>query len=104
MDLHLRDVKTPRVLAAMQRVDRKQFVPLEVAARAYEDKALPIGWGQTISQPYIVALMSDRLALEGVERVLEVGTGSGYQAAILGELAREVYTIEIVPDLAEQAK
>jgi len=96
----LREVKDPRVLAAMRKVERGRFIPEEARASAYEDRALPIGFGQTISQPYIVALMSELLELKGPERVLEIGTGSGYQAAILGELAKEVYTLEIVPELA----
>jgi len=102
--LVLRGVKDPRVLEAMRRVDRTSFVPEPMQPHAYEDRALPIGYGQTISQPYIVALMSELLELQGHERVLEVGTGSGYQAAILGELAGEVYTIEIIPELAERSK
>lgn len=98
-----RGVKDLRVLAAMRKVERHRFVPAGVRARAYEDVPLPIGYGQTISQPYIVALMSELLELKGNERVLEVGTGSGYQAAILAELAQDVFTIEILPDLARTA-
>ena len=98
-----RGIADPRVLAAMRAVPREQLVPEDVRASAYEDRPLPIGHGQTISQPYIVAEMSAQLELSGDERVLEIGTGSGYQAAILGELAREVYTIEIVEPLAERA-
>lgn len=99
-----RGVKDPRVLSAMVKVERHLFVPKEFQSSAYSDQPLPIGEGQTISQPYIVALMTELLELKGEERVLEVGTGSGYQAAILGELAKEVYTIEIVETLASSAK
>jgi protein-L-isoaspartate(D-aspartate) O-methyltransferase len=102
--IELRGVKDPQVLAAMRKVAREAFVPEEIRPFAYDDRALPIGYGQTISQPYIVALMSELLELRGTEQVLEIGTGSGYQAAILGELAKEVYTVEIVPELAEQSK
>ena len=98
-----RGIRDPRVLEAMRRVERHQFVPAGVRPFAYVDGPLPIGEGQTISQPYIVALMTELLDLKGAERVLEIGTGSGYQAAILGEIARDVYTIEIVPSLAEGA-
>ncbi|MFB3883700.1 MAG: protein-L-isoaspartate(D-aspartate) O-methyltransferase [Thermodesulfobacteriota bacterium] len=98
-----RGVKDARVLSAMLKVERHLFVPKDLEASAYMDQPLPIGEGQTISQPYIVALMTELLELEGGEKVLEVGTGSGYQAAILGELAREVYTIEIVEKLASSA-
>jgi protein-L-isoaspartate(D-aspartate) O-methyltransferase len=89
-----RGVRAPRVLAAMRTVRREDFVPAELAGSAYEDAPLPIAEGQTISQPYIVAVMMEALELMGLERVLEVGTGSGYAAAVLAELAREVYTIE----------
>jgi protein-L-isoaspartate(D-aspartate) O-methyltransferase len=99
-----RGVSDRRVLAAMRKVPREHFVPADVAPLAYTDQPLPIGHGQTISQPYIVAYMSEALQIAETEKVLEIGTGSGYQAAILGELAREVYTIEIVPDLAERAR
>ena len=88
----------------MARVDRARFVPPELRAHAYEDVALPIGHEQTISQPTMVELLVDALELRGDEKVLDVGTGSGYQAAILGELAREVHTIERIPELAEQAR
>ncbi|HWR98571.1 MAG TPA: protein-L-isoaspartate(D-aspartate) O-methyltransferase [Candidatus Methanoperedens sp.] len=98
-----RDVRDPRVLAALRAVPRHRFVPADWLAEAYEDHPLPIGEGQTISQPYIVALMSELLVLRGGERVLEVGTGSGYQAAVLAELAGEVYSIEILEPLARQA-
>ncbi len=99
-----RDITDPRVLAAMGSIIRQAFVPADQRAAAYGDHALPIGRGQTISQPYIVALMTQLLALRGDERVLEVGTGSGYQAAVLAQLAREVYSIEIDPVLAEHAR
>jgi protein-L-isoaspartate(D-aspartate) O-methyltransferase len=88
----------------MQRIDRARFVPGELAARAYDDAALPIGHEQTISQPTMVALLVEALQLDGDERVLDIGTGSGYQAAILAELAAEVYTVERIPALAEQAR
>jgi protein-L-isoaspartate(D-aspartate) O-methyltransferase len=101
--LQRRDIYDPRVLGAMQRVPRHFFVPQEQEHLAYADGPLPIGGGQTISQPYIVALMTQMLDLTGDEKVLEVGTGSGYQAAILGSLAREVHTIERDPDLARHA-
>lgn len=99
-----RGVKDPRVLSAMLKVERHLFVPQEYQSLAYNDQPLPIGEGQTISQPYIVALMTELLELKGEEKVLEVGTGSGYQAAILAELAKEVYTIEIIETLANSAK
>ena len=95
-----RGVRDPRVLDAMRRVPRHLFVPGADRAEAWADRPLPIGHGQTISQPYMVALMSEALGLRGRERVLEVGTGSGYQAAVLGELAAEVFTIERIPELA----
>jgi len=99
-----RGIEDPRVLGAMLRVKRHLFVPSNVRHLAYEDCPVPIGEGQTISQPYIVALMTELLALKGSERVLEIGTGSGYQAAVLGELVREVYTIEILEPLARQSE
>jgi protein-L-isoaspartate(D-aspartate) O-methyltransferase len=99
-----RDIRDERVLAAMERVPRELFVPEALADRAHDDAALPIGWGQTISQPYMVARICEELALRGDERVLDVGTGSGYQAAVLAELAGEVVTIERVPELAAQAR
>lgn len=99
-----RGVKDPHVLSAMLKVERHLFVPKEFQSSAYSDQPLPIGEGQTISQPYIVGLMTELLELKGGERVLEVGTGSGYQAAILGELAKEIYTIEIIQPLASSAK
>ena len=95
-----RNITDARVLEVMERVPRHLFVPPEYRSQAYADHPLPIGQGQTISQPYIVALMTQELNLMPHERVLEVGTGSGYQAAVLGELVKEVYTIEIVPELA----
>jgi protein-L-isoaspartate(D-aspartate) O-methyltransferase len=98
-----RGVRDPAVLAALRAVPRHRFVDPEDRARAYADHPLGIGHGQTISQPYIVGLMSAALALRPGDRVLEVGTGSGYQAAVLARLARDVYTIEIVPALAERA-
>ncbi len=99
-----RGVRDPRVLAAMQQVPRHSFVPAASLEEAYGDFPLPIGHGQTISQPYIVAYMTERLGLHGDEKVLEIGTGSGYQAAILGLLAREVHTVERIPALAEAAR
>jgi protein-L-isoaspartate(D-aspartate) O-methyltransferase len=99
-----RDVVDERVLAAMERVPRELFVPEDLRERAYDDAALPIGAGQTISQPYMVARICEALALRGDEHVLDVGTGSGYQAAVLAELAAEVDTIERIPELAEQAR
>jgi len=99
-----RGIKDGRVLEVMGKVPRHEFVPEKYRPFAYGDYPLPIGEGQTISQPYIVALMTECLNLEGDERVLEVGTGSGYQAAILSELAREVYTIEILEPLAKRAE
>jgi protein-L-isoaspartate(D-aspartate) O-methyltransferase len=102
--LRRRDVEDERVLQAMERVPRELFVPPELRDHAYDDAALPIGAGQTISQPYMVARICEALALRGRERVLDVGTGSGYQAAVLAELAREVDTIERIPELAERAR
>jgi protein-L-isoaspartate(D-aspartate) O-methyltransferase len=99
-----RDVVDERVLAAMERVPRELFVPERLQRRAYEDAALPIAEGQTISQPYMVARIAEALALTGNEHVLDVGTGSGYQAAVLAELADEVDTIERIPALAELAR
>ncbi len=98
-----RGVRDPKTLAAMRKVPRHLFVPLAAVAQAYEDYPLPIGHGQTISQPYIVGFMTEALGLAGGETVLEVGTGSGYQAAVLAEIAARVYTIEIVAPLAEEA-
>ena len=98
------EIRDKRVLAAMSRIPRELFVPPEEQRLAYEDQPLPIGHDQTISQPFIIALMTEALELKGDEKVLEVGTGSGYQAAILAELCRLVITIERVPTLAESAK
>jgi len=103
LQLYRRGIADERVLAAMGRVPRELFVPAEVREAAYADAALPIGDGQTISQPYMVALICEQLALHGTERVLDVGTGSGYQAAVLAELAAEVHTIERIPELAQRA-
>ena len=102
--LRARDVVDERVLAAMERVPRELFVPQEPARKAYADAALPIGHEQTISQPYMVARICEVLGLTGSERVLDVGTGSGYQAAVLAELAADVHTIERIPELADQAR
>jgi protein-L-isoaspartate(D-aspartate) O-methyltransferase len=99
-----RDIKDQRVLAAMAKVPREEFIPVDARGDAYEDGPLPIGYDQTISQPYIVAFMTEQLGLKPSDRVLEVGSGSGYQAAILAELVAEVYTIEIVEPLANTAK
>ncbi len=99
-----RGLKEPRLLAAMEAVPRHLFVPEEFRHVAYGDHPLPIGFEQTISQPYIVALMISLLNLRGSERVLEVGTGSGYQAALLAHLAAEVHTVEIIPELAERSR
>jgi protein-L-isoaspartate(D-aspartate) O-methyltransferase len=99
-----RGVTDTRVLDAMRSVPRERFVPPELRAQAYEDGPLPIGAGQTISQPYIVAYMTEALEVAPTHKVLEVGTGSGYQAAVLSGLVREVYTIEIVPELARRAE
>lgn len=98
------EIKEERVLAAMSRIPRELFVPAASRHLAYEDRPLPIGWKQTISQPYIIALMTQALELTGNEKVLEIGTGSGYQAAILAELASQVITVERVPPLAEAAQ
>jgi protein-L-isoaspartate(D-aspartate) O-methyltransferase len=99
-----RGVSDPATLAAMRKVPRWEFVPANIKDRTFEDNPLAIGEGQTISQPYIVAYMTEALKLEADDKVLEVGTGSGYQAAILGVIAADVYTIEIVPPLAEDAR
>jgi protein-L-isoaspartate(D-aspartate) O-methyltransferase len=98
-----RGIRDERLLRAMRRVGRHLFMPEGARGSAYEDRAVPIGEGQTISQPFMVAIMTQLLELTGSEKVLEIGTGSGYQAAILGELAQEVYTIERNEDLAEKA-
>jgi protein-L-isoaspartate(D-aspartate) O-methyltransferase len=99
-----RGVRDPRVLDAMRTVPRERFVPPPLVANAYDDGPLSIGAGQTISQPYIVAYMTEALRVDPSHKVLEVGTGSGYQAAVLSELVREVYTVEIVPELARRAE
>jgi protein-L-isoaspartate(D-aspartate) O-methyltransferase len=98
-----RDITDQRVLKAMAEVPRHRFVPASLWPQAYEDYPLPIGLDQTISQPYVVAFMTQALKLEGNERVLEIGTGSGYQAAVLARLCKEVYSIEIIPDLSKRA-
>ena len=102
--LRSRGIHDERVLAAMERVPRELFVPAELREVAYEDAALPLGAGQTVSQPYVVAFICQGLALRGGERVLDVGTGSGYQAAVLAELAGEVHSIERIAQLAEGAR
>ncbi|MGB9715392.1 MAG: protein-L-isoaspartate(D-aspartate) O-methyltransferase [Thermodesulfovibrionales bacterium] len=99
-----RGIRDERVLKAMKKVPRHLFVDEEIQYKAYDDMALPIGEGQTISQPYMVAIMTELLELKGNEKVLEVGTGSGYQAAILAELSREIYTVDRIPALVEKAK
>lgn len=102
--LQRRGIKNSDVLRVMQRVPRERFVPESARAHAYEDRAFSIGYQATISQPYIVALMTELLDVKPSHKVLEIGTGSGYQAAILNELVREVYSIEIVPELATRAR
>jgi protein-L-isoaspartate(D-aspartate) O-methyltransferase len=102
--IETRGVRDARTLAAMRKVRRHLFVPPALVEEAYDDHPLPIGHGQTISQPYIVAFMTEALRLEGGETVLEIGTGSGYQAAVLAEIAAHVYSIEIVPALADEAR
>jgi protein-L-isoaspartate(D-aspartate) O-methyltransferase len=99
-----RGISDKLVLDAMKKVPRHKFLPKELEASAYEDFALPIGEGQTISQPYMVAIMTEKLGLSGGEKVLEIGTGSGYQSAVLAEIAKEVYSIEMVPSLAERSR
>jgi len=99
-----RGVRDPKVLAAMRKVPRHLFVPSRYRKDSYDDRPLPIGQSQTISQPYVVAKMTELLELKGGEKVLEIGTGSGYQAAVLAEIAGEVFTIEIVPELGKSAK
>jgi len=101
--IEARGVRDPRVLAAMRGVPRHRFVPGRLYAQAHADHPLPIGAGQTISQPYIVAAMAEALDLTGSERVLEVGSGSGYMAAVLSALCRDVYAVELEPELAERA-
>jgi protein-L-isoaspartate(D-aspartate) O-methyltransferase len=102
--IEARGIRDARTLAAMRKVPRHELVPADVRGRAYADSPLPIGHRQTISQPYIVAFMTEALGLRGGEKVLEVGTGSGYQAAVLAEIAALVYTIEIVAPLADRAR
>ena len=102
--IEARGVRDERVLAALRQVPRHRFVPEDLVQAAYEDGPLPIGHGQTISQPYIVAVMTELLAPGPDDVVLDVGTGSGYQAAVLSRLARRVYSIEIVPELAQSAR
>lgn len=102
--IQIRGVDDPRVLAAMRRVPRHRFVPQALWDQAYNDYPLPIGEDQTISQPYIVALMTEALELQAGDRVLEIGTGSGYQAAVLAELAAQVYSIDRLASLAEKAR
>ncbi|HET9468160.1 MAG TPA: protein-L-isoaspartate(D-aspartate) O-methyltransferase [Vicinamibacterales bacterium] len=102
--IRARDVQDAAVLQAMRRVPRHLFVPDDMRPYAYDDRPLPIGRGQTISQPYIVGYMTQALQLQPSHKVLEIGTGSGYQAAVLAELVKQVYSIEIVPDLAEGAR
>jgi protein-L-isoaspartate(D-aspartate) O-methyltransferase len=104
VQIESRGIKDARVLAAMRRVPRHLFVPPEFRGRAYDDEPLPIGDGQTISQPYIVAYMTEALSLQGQESVLEIGTGSGYQTAVLAELAREIHTVELVAGLSLRAQ
>ena len=99
-----RNITDKNVLKAMLSVDRKEFVPKELQSSAWNDSPLPIGYGQTISQPYIVALMTEAAELDATSKVLEIGTGSGYQTAILAEICKEVYTIEIVKELGDLAK
>ena len=99
-----RGIKNSRVIEAFLKIERHKFIPTEAKRKAYEDFPIPIGEGQTISQPYIVALMTECLDLKGNEKVLEIGTGSGYQAAILAELANQIYTVERIPALAQRAK
>src|SRR4030095_2418747 len=99
-----RGLTDPAVLAAMRAVPRHRFVPPDQASAAYDDRPLPIGFGQTISQPYIVAYMTQALQLAPAHRVLEIGTGSGYQAAVLAQIVKEVRTIEIVPELADRSR
>jgi protein-L-isoaspartate(D-aspartate) O-methyltransferase len=99
-----RGVRDERVLAAMRKVPRHEFLPEAIRGMAYADNAMPIGEGQTMSQPYMVALMTELLALKGAERVLEIGTGSGYQAAVLAELCEKVYTVERIKTIADRAR
>jgi len=102
--IEARGVRDPRVLEAMRRVPRHRFAPEGVQAAAYTDAPISIGWGQTMSQPYIVAYMTEAAAIEPGDRVLEIGTGSGYQAAVLAEMGAEVYSIEVVPALYHRTR
>lgn len=102
--LEARGIQDPRILEAMRKVKRHRFVPPALALFAYGDNPLPIGQGQTISQPYIVAFMTQAILPKPEDRILEIGTGSGYQAAVLAEIVKDVYSIEIVPELAKKAK
>src|SRR3989338_102555 len=106
VDNHMkaRDIYDEKVLAVMEKVPRHKFVPENLVANAYDDRPLPIGYGQTISQPYIIALMTQELTIGKNDKVLEIGTGSGYQAAVLAELVKEVYTIEIIEPLVKAAE
>ena len=101
--IEARGVRDSRVLEALRIVPRHRFVPDQLQSEAYVDTALPIGWNQTVSQPYIVGYMTEAMQIPAGAKVLEIGTGSGYQAAVLAQIAREVYTIEIVPELAERS-
>ena len=103
-DLVSRGIRDRRVLEAMGSIERELFVPEKLSSLAYEDRPLPIGEGQTISQPYMVAFMTELLNLTGTERLLEIGTGSGYQTAVLGKLAAAVYSVEIIPQLSQRAQ
>ncbi len=102
--LEARGIHDPLVLEAMRKIPRHRFMPRVLADKAYEDTPLPIGWNQTISQPYIVAYMTECLKLSGGERVLEIGSGRGYQAAVLSQIAARVYTVERIPELASKAE
>jgi len=99
-----RGIKDTRILEAMRKVPRHKFIPHEMVPYAYRDEPLPIGEGQTISQPYIVAYMTEALRLQNADRVLEIGTGSGYQTAVLAEVAKEVYTVELIAELSLRAQ
>lgn len=101
--IEARGVSDPLVLQAMRSVPRHKFIPPELVEQAYADHPVPIGYGQTISQPYIVALMTEKLNIRPGDKVLEIGTGSGYQAAVLAEITDQVYSVEIIPQLAERA-
>ncbi len=104
MQIEARGVRTPAVLEAMRQVPREQFVPVSLRGEAYEDFPLPIGCGQTISQPFMVAVMTEGILPEGARSILEIGTGSGYQTAILAKLIPQVYTIERLPELLQGAR